>query len=114
MAHQNSGAKMKKRKPSNLLKGVTDFMHKIKFIAVSIGLVYFLKSYLFGGYNVLQSTKFAIGLIIAQVPECLMITVSIVLGLAIKKLEKKNLLVKNIETIEKLGAVSVICNKQIF
>ncbi len=35
---------------------------------------------------------------------------SIVLGLALKKLEKKNLLVRNIGTIEKLGAISTICS----
>lgn len=31
-------------------------------------------------------------------------------GLAIKKLEKKNLIVKNIDTIGKLGAISIVCS----
>lgn len=83
IAHQSFGYKLKTKKyhkPHNILIGVTRFVQRIKIFAVLIGLIYCLKSYLWG-YSLLQSAKFAIGLIIAQVPECLMITVSIVLGI---------------------------------
>ena len=106
IAYLKLGQKSKNR---NLLRSLKKFIKITKIFAITIGITYFLKSYLYG-YSLLQSTKFAIGLIIAQVPECLIITVNIVLGLATKKLEKKNCLIKNIETIEKLGSISIVCS----
>lgn len=50
------------------------------------------------------------GIIIAQVPECLMTSIAISLRLATKKLQKKNCFIKNIEAIEKLGFITTICS----
>jgi sodium/potassium-transporting ATPase subunit alpha len=54
--------------------------------------------------------KLALGIIIAQVPESLTTTVSVSICHALKKLNKKNCLVKNLQTIEKLGSVTTICS----
>lgn len=108
IAYLKLGQKLQ-AKNRNLLRSLKNFIKITKIFAIIIGITYFLKSYIYG-YSLLQSTKFAIGLMIAQVPECLIITVNIVLGLAIKKFEKKNCLIKKIETIEKLGSISIVCS----
>ncbi len=74
LAHMNYGFKLKAKK--EVLMGVTSFMKHIKLAASIIGTVFFLNSHFYCGYSLLESAKFAIGLVIAMVPECLMITVS--------------------------------------
>lgn len=51
-----------------------------------------------------------IGIIVANVPEGLLVTVTIVLTLAAKRMAKKCVLVKNLESIETLGSTSNICS----
>lgn len=51
-----------------------------------------------------------IGIIVANVPEGLLITVTIVMALAAKRMASKMVLVKNLESVEALGATSCICS----
>eukprot|EP00919_Chromeraceae_sp_WS-2016_P036271 GHVR01086104.1.p1 GENE.GHVR01086104.1~~GHVR01086104.1.p1 ORF type:complete len:461 (+),score=101.22 GHVR01086104.1:778-2160(+) len=51
-----------------------------------------------------------IGIIVANVPEGLLVTVTVALTLTAKNMAVKNVLVKNVETVETLGAVTVICS----
>lgn len=53
---------------------------------------------------------FAIGIIVANVPEGLLPTVTVSLGLAAKRMKAKQVLVKNLECVETLGAVTTICS----
>lgn len=51
-----------------------------------------------------------IGIIVANVPEGLLITVTIVMALAAKRMAAKMVLVKNLESIETLGSTTCICS----
>ena len=53
---------------------------------------------------------FAIGIIVANVPEGLLATVTVSLTLTAKRMAQKNVLVKNLESVETLGSTTCICS----
>merc|ERR1711953_840280 len=53
---------------------------------------------------------FLIGIIVANVPEGLLATVTVCLTLTAKRMASKNCLVKNLEAVETLGSTSTICS----
>ncbi len=53
---------------------------------------------------------FAIGIIVANVPEGLLATVTVSLALTAKRMAEKMVLVKNLESVETLGSTSCICS----
>merc|ERR1711910_314274 len=62
------------------------------------------------GYNWLDAVIFLIGIIVANVPEGLLATVTVCLTLTAKRMASKNCLVKNLEAVETLGSTSCICS----
>ncbi|OQV18353.1 Sodium/potassium-transporting ATPase subunit alpha [Hypsibius exemplaris] len=62
------------------------------------------------GYPGFYAVILAIGLVVANVPEGIIITVTVMLTLTAKRMAKKNCLIKNLEAVETLGACSVICS----
>merc|ERR1711970_254620 len=63
-----------------------------------------------GDYHWLEAIIFLIGIIVANVPEGLLATVTVCLTLTAKKMAAKNCLVKHLEAVETLGSTSVICS----
>ena len=62
------------------------------------------------GYDPVDMLVFAIGIIVANVPEGLLATVTVSLALTAKRMAKKFVLVKNLESVETLGSTSCICS----
>ena len=62
------------------------------------------------GYHWLDAVIFLIGIIVANVPEGLLATVTVCLTLTAKRMAAKNCLVKNLEAVETLGSTSTICS----
>jgi len=74
-----------------------------------IGAVFFILAKIIG-YSWLESVIFLIGIIVANVPEGLLATVTVCLTLTAKSMARKNCLVKNLEAVETLGSTSTICS----
>jgi len=85
------------------------FIHIITGVAVFLG-VTFLIIALAMDYHWLEAIIFLIGIIVANVPEGLLATVTVCLTLTAKKMAAKNCLVKHLEAVETLGSTSVICS----
>lgn len=85
------------------------FIVMISIIAVSLGIFFFCAGFILK-YTVIQNIVFAIGIIVANVPEGLLATVTICLSVAASKLSKRKVLVKNLESVETLGSTSCICS----
>ena len=78
-------------------------------IACSMGVLFFLMGVLTGKLMVVNGLIFAIGMIVAFVPEGLLPTLSLSLALAGQRMAGKNALVKKLSAVETLGAATVIC-----
>uniref|UniRef100_A0A4W4HB57 Sodium/potassium-transporting ATPase subunit alpha n=1 Tax=Electrophorus electricus TaxID=8005 RepID=A0A4W4HB57_ELEEL len=88
---------------------IEHFIHLITGVAVFLGITFFILSIILG-YSWLEAVIFLIGIIVANVPEGLLATVTVCLTLTAKRMAKKNCLVKNLEAVETLGSTSTICS----
>merc|ERR1712079_1000148 len=92
-----------------IAKEIAHFIHIITGVAVFLGVSFFILSFILG-YNWLDAVIFLIGIIVANVPEGLLATVTVCLTLTAKRMASKNCLVKNLEAVETLGSTSTICS----
>ena len=74
-----------------------------------MGVTFFIIAFILG-YHWLDAVIFLIGIIVANVPEGLLATVTVCLTLTAKRMASKNCLVKNLEAVETLGSTSTICS----
>ncbi|KAM6945356.1 LOW QUALITY PROTEIN: sodium/potassium-transporting ATPase subunit alpha-1-like [Aplochiton taeniatus] len=88
---------------------IEHFIHIITAVAVFLGVTFCILSLILG-YGWLEAVIFLIGIIVANVPEGLLATVTVCLTLTAKRMAKKNCLVKNLEAVETLGSTSTICS----
>ncbi|XGV97932.1 MAG: cation-translocating P-type ATPase [Leptolyngbya sp. BL-A-14] len=98
-----------KREPSTLEVQITRVVHIITIIALGMGVVIFLLTNLLVGMGVKESFIFAIGIIVAFVPEGLLPTVSLALAIGVQRMAKRNALVRRLSAVETLSAITVIC-----
>ncbi|KAB7506692.1 Sodium/potassium-transporting ATPase subunit alpha [Armadillidium nasatum] len=92
-----------------IAKEIAHFIHIITGVAVFLGVTFFVIAFIFG-YHWLDAVVFLIGIIVANVPEGLLATVTVCLTLTAKRMAAKNCLVKNLEAVETLGSTSTICS----
>ncbi|XP_014681357.1 PREDICTED: sodium/potassium-transporting ATPase subunit alpha-like [Priapulus caudatus] len=92
-----------------IAKEIAHFIHVITGVAVFLGVSFFVIAFILG-YFWLDAVIFLIGIIVANVPEGLLATVTVCLTLTAKRMASKNCLVKNLEAVETLGSTSTICS----
>jgi sodium/potassium-transporting ATPase subunit alpha len=85
------------------------FIKIISAVAFSLGLIFFIFGVIYG-YHYIVNLVFAIGIIVANVPEGLLATVTVSLALTAQRMAGKMVLVKNLESVETLGSTSCICS----
>ncbi|XP_077287532.1 sodium/potassium-transporting ATPase subunit alpha-like [Arctopsyche grandis] len=92
-----------------IAKEIHHFIHIITGVAVFFGVTFSVIAFILG-YHWLDAIIFLIGIIVANVPEGLLATVTVCLTLTAKRMAAKNCLVKNLEAVETLGSTSTICS----
>jgi potassium/sodium efflux P-type ATPase len=97
------------REPSTLEVQVNHIVRVITAIAVTMGVLVFALTSLLVGMEVRESFIFAIGIIVALVPEGLLPTVTLSLAIGVQRMVRRNALVRRLSAVETLSAVSVIC-----
>jgi len=98
-----------RRSASTLERQVARIVHTISAVAVSMGMLAFALCWLFVGLRPLESLVFAVGIIVANVPEGLLPTVTLSLALSVQRMARRQPLVRRLSAVETLGSVSVIC-----
>ena len=94
---------------TTLGKEINRFIKLISAISISFGIIFFIIGAIYG-YNMITNMINAIGIIVANVPEGLLATVTLSLSITAKKMADKNVLVKNLESVETLGSTTCICS----
>ena len=94
---------------SPLQKELMVAVRVITFIAVGIGLVFFILAVAVAGVTLVESFIFAIGMIVAFVPEGMLPTVTLALAMGSQRMAKRHALIKRLSAVETLGCTSVIC-----
>ena len=94
---------------SPLQKEMIRLTRVVTWIAISLGVLFFLLGFKIAGLTYLESFIFAIGIIVANVPEGLLPTVSLSLAMGVQRMARKNAIVKKLSAVETLGSVNVIC-----
>jgi calcium-translocating P-type ATPase len=78
-------------------------------VSVGAGLVFFPLGALAAGLPLGDALTFAIGLIVANVPEGLLPTITLALAVGVRALAREGALVKRLSAVETLGSTTVIC-----
>ena len=99
----------------NVRKAITPMQREIihitrilTIIALLMGCFFFTLG-LFSGKGIVLASAFAIALIVANVPEGLLPTIALSLSLASQRMAQRNALIKNLDSVETLGSITVIC-----
>eukprot|EP00033_Pygsuia_biforma_P002503 GCRY01002773.1.p1 GENE.GCRY01002773.1~~GCRY01002773.1.p1 ORF type:complete len:1058 (+),score=237.52 GCRY01002773.1:171-3344(+) len=88
---------------------IEHFIHIITAIAIFLGVTFFVIGVVMGR-DWIENLVFTIGIIVANVPEGLLATVTVSLTLTANRMAQKNVLVKNLESVETLGSTTVIAS----
>jgi len=88
---------------------IQHFIHIICTIAICLGAIFFILG-LVKGLSIIENLVFMISIIVANVPEGLLATVTVSLTLTAKRMERKQVFVKNLESVETLGSTTTICS----
>ena len=97
------------REPSPLELQVRRVAWLIALVAVVVAMAFIPLGVLVAGLSFTNSINFAVGLIVANVPEGLLPTITLALAVAVRELARKGALVKRLSAVETLGSTSVIC-----
>ena len=95
---------------SPLQKELNILTKQIAVIAFSIGLIFFLIAVFLVNDPWMESFLFALGMVVAFIPEGLLPAVTLSLALAVQKMAKEHALVKKLSAVETLGCTNVICS----
>ncbi|MGX2041012.1 cation-translocating P-type ATPase [Methylocaldum sp. MU1018] len=93
---------------SPLQKEIVRLSRLIGVLSVSLGIGFFFVGRA-AGLPFWQNFIFAIGIIVANVPEGLLPTVTLSLALATQRMARRNALVRHLPSVETLGSATVIC-----
>jgi sodium/potassium-transporting ATPase subunit alpha len=93
---------------SPLQKEIAKVTHVVAMLSVAMGGVFFIIGVSMGlGFWI--SAIFGIGIIVANVPEGLLPTVTLALALGSQRMAKRHALIKQLTSVETLGCTTVIC-----
>ena len=81
----------------------------IALIAVVVGIAFVPLGTLVAGLSLTNAIIFAIGLLVANVPEGLLPTITLALAVGVRQLVRRGALVKRLSAVETLGSTDVIC-----
>jgi Ca2+-transporting ATPase len=97
-----------RRAPSTLETQVARIVRIVTAFAVSMGVAVFALLQAFGARTG-ESVLFAIGIVVANVPEGLLPAITITLASNVQRMARRRAIVSRLSSVETLGAVDVIC-----
>ena len=99
-----------KERKTPLQKSLDDFSGKLSIGIFFISLIVLCLNLFLAKQPLIDSLMIAVALAVAAIPEALSSIVTIVLSMSTQKMVKENAIIKNLNSVESLGCVSVICS----
>ncbi|MEM1574851.1 MAG: cation-transporting P-type ATPase [Nitrososphaerota archaeon] len=97
-----------KEEPSPLQKEISRTAKTLSIMAIIIGMIFSIIGILLK-ISLIEAFLFGIGVMVACIPEGLQATISVSLAMSIRRMARKNALVKRLSAVETLGCVTTIC-----
>ncbi|NLG49613.1 MAG: cation-transporting P-type ATPase [Chloroflexi bacterium] len=94
---------------SPLQKEMERMTRIVSVVAVSVGILFFILAIALTNISLLDGFIFALGMIVAFVPEGLLPTVTLSLAMGTQRMADRHALVKRLSAVETLGSTTVIC-----
>ena len=94
---------------SPLQKEMNNVTKQIYFIAIGIGALFFIIAITVARINLAEGFIFALGMIVAFVPEGLLPTVTLALAMGTQRMAQRHALIKKLSAVETLGCTTYIC-----
>jgi potassium/sodium efflux P-type ATPase len=94
---------------SPLQKEMGTVTRVVTVLAVAVGVVFFVLAVMLARITLAESFIFALGMIVAFVPEGLLPTVTLALAMGTQRMARRHALVKKLSAVETLGCTTVIC-----
>jgi Ca2+-transporting ATPase len=98
-----------RRQPSTLSEQVRTVVRVITALATAMGVLVFVLGGVLGGLPTHERLLFAVAIVVANVPEGLLPTITLALALGVQRMARRRVLVRRMNAIETLSAVTVIC-----
>ena len=99
-----------KDRKTPLQKSLDDFSGKLSIAIMIICAIVLALNLFLAHESLLDALMIAVALAVAAIPEALSSIVTIVLSMSTQKMVKENAIIKNLNSVESLGCVSVICS----
>ena len=99
-----------KERKTPLQKSLDEFSGKLSVAIMVICAIVLLMNIFLAKLPILDALMIAVALAVAAIPEALSSIVTIVLSMSTQKMVKENAIIKNLNSVESLGCVSVICS----
>jgi magnesium-transporting ATPase (P-type) len=96
------------RPPSPLATELNHVVRVIARIAIGVGVLFLLVAWLVG-IHATDAFLFALGVMVALVPEGLLPTISVSLAIGAQRMAARGALVRRLESVETLGSTTFIC-----
>eukprot|EP00599_Poterioochromonas_sp_BG-1_P001869 CAMPEP_0173134210 /NCGR_PEP_ID=MMETSP1105-20130129/1161_1 /TAXON_ID=2985 /ORGANISM="Ochromonas sp., Strain BG-1" /LENGTH=1071 /DNA_ID=CAMNT_0014045975 /DNA_START=23 /DNA_END=3235 /DNA_ORIENTATION=+ len=97
------------RPPTTMQHEIHRLIMIMAVVAFTLGIAFFILAF-FNGYTWIEAIVFMIGIVVANVPEGLLPQLTVALTLTAQRMLGLGVLVNNLEIIETLGAVDIICS----
>ena len=94
---------------SHLQQEIARLSRLVAIFSTTLGVLFFILAFSIG-LPFWTSLMFAIGIIVANVPEGLLPTVTLSLAMATQRMARRNALIRHLPAVETLGATTVICS----
>ncbi len=95
--------------PSPLQLEVARVARRVALLSVVMGAGFFALGYGLAGLPLQDGAVFAVGIVLANVPEGLLPTLTLSLAMGVQRMANRNAIVKRLSSVETLGSCTVIC-----
>ena len=97
------------QEPSPLQLEVGRVARRVALLSLAMGVGFFAIGYLAAGLTLRNGAIFAIGIVLGNVPEGLLPTMTLSLAMGVQRMAGRNAIVKRLSSVETLGSCTVIC-----